>query len=183
VTLPESELVRMHGSSDQDLSRWIDLRFPGGVTAQWWEGVFEGLEVGLSPARTLPDEDRRGALELAARLPVLAAERGEVPETYAAFWLLRFSADVIRLGRPRLPVPPLLAPDAAIRWALEHLPMALDEATAVLSDSPDGCPPPSHLRAVQESERVATALKWVVDAADDAELRGRAHAWIALIDG
>jgi hypothetical protein len=179
---PESELVRMHGSSDAQLASWIDRHFLGGVTAQWWVGVFEGLEVSLSPVRPLPDADRQAALEMSARLPVLAAERGEILETLAAFWLLRFSADVIRLGRPGLPVPPRLAPDAAILWALEHMPISPDEARTVLSNSPNGSPPPSHIRVVQESERVTTALKWVVDASADQDVRDRAHAWISLID-
>ena len=198
MTEMEEDFRSLQSLPEGMVAGWVDGRFPNGASVYWWVAVFGMVETSVSVGRDISAGQRRELFELGSRTVLLGVSRSEVSPPLGAYWLLRYAANALRFSAPIEGLPEVLSPDGSVAWALRHMPLsretAVEYATARAAATPetgdgdlrkyDGSveverlqPSPS-ISALQDVERVLTALHWVRTAVRDERLADELTAWL-----
>jgi hypothetical protein len=191
----DSYLVQIASLHGRHLNDWIGSQ--PSRELMWWEGVLEDVETATSWVRDMPLGVRLDLLNLGGRLLAAAAERGDIPYWFTAYWQLRLAVGAVRSKALDPDLMAAITPEGAVRWALDNMPTSRDDlityaaeraeyygdrdpyASAGDDKSSYGEPNPL-FRALLDVQRVLAALEWIDGSQLQDRTRAEAEAWISI---
>ncbi len=179
--------------------QWVERRFPGGASAQWWLAMAELVQSEMTAADVLPVAGYREIADFGISLLNLAVDLGGVRPGDAVAQLAQFARVAISRGVNADDLPEGATPDGVIRRALDAIRMKPDAALAaarrrraeIINDpnaiclpgqdvSSSNLPHDEGIQQLGEIEGMLGSLVRIVDHVHDAQLAEDIRVWLNL---